>query len=189
MHGHTRQQARAMAEQIRKNAFQKSVTELGPNVSVIGRDKKPAQSSVFASSSTTTKSDNAQQGLADFIMHRCKGCNKLFEKKDSHDRHARMCAQAKAVVAMETKIKTEPTEAKIKTEPQVTESNTNGSTSSSSSVSSGLNQMVSNAEISAEEMKSILEIIDESTHQCLKCYRMFGTTSNLHRHAIRHLGK
>ena len=43
-------------------------------------------------------------------------------------------------------------------------------------------------DISEEDMIQIQDLIDEETHQCLKCYAMFGTVSNLHRHAIRHLG-
>ena len=42
--------------------------------------------------------------------------------------------------------------------------------------------------LSATDLKAIEKLVDDNTVTCLRCNQKYGSVSNLHRHAVRHIG-
>ncbi len=138
---------------------------------------KSRESDKFSESKSTAKTC---QNL--FI---CSTCGKAFGKQESLNRHSSFCLYTK----------------------QFDTSNASSKESGSRSLGSRLKRSSRNSDfppkdielnlndagrwskdISPREIQRINGLIDEIGLQCLKCRTQYASISNLHRHAVRHLG-
>ena len=120
-----------------------------------------------------------------FSLHVCHWCRNVFGKKNLFDSHVATCqaksATPQGVVVSPSKkgrpvsstlLKPPPASTSIKEEQTI-------------SITPNDDPLMG---ISDEDLSRICAMVDDTKLACLKCHRHYGTISNLHRHAVRHLG-
>lgn len=141
------------------------------NVVATGKDSARPSQIVFSSA---------------FSLHVCARCKQVFGRKNLLDSHVSTChlnsGPPKALIPPTKKGR--PVSSTLFKQPAATTTVAPIRTSPTPTVTND-NPLVG---ISESDLARICTMVDDTKLVCLKCHRHYGTTSNLHRHAVRHLG-
>ena len=116
-----------------------------------------------------------------FSLHVCAWCKQVFGKKNLLDSHVSTCHSD----SVTTKVAVAPTKKGRPVSSTLWIPPTNTEVHGKSNSTLNDDPLVG---ISDSDLKRICAMVDDTKLVCLKCHRHYGTISNLHRHAVRHLG-
>ena len=218
IHHKTDTQVEKLRPKLKKLAYSQSVEELGRKVdlrathpattgmhqstSSHGRSNKrckvsvpppprtrPASKQHCSENDVATGKDSTQPEQivfsSAFSLHVCASCKQVFGRKNLLDSHVSTCHQnaGPPALVLPTK-KGRPVSSTLLKQPVATTTASPEKTSPALTVAND-DPLVG---ISESDLARICAMVDDTKLVCLKCHRHYGTTSNLHRHAVRHLG-